>query len=359
MKTKVYTLFLFSIASIFSGCEKEVGKLKTDEHMPIPVVLGTTTQDTSQKYYNSSGITEAVNSANLSTRTMGYIKNIHVQVGDIIKKGQLLINIHNADLAAKLAQAEAGIAEATASYERAEKDFQRFTQLFRDTSASQIELDDVTVQYLMAKARLESATQIKNELNAQFSYTNIKAPFNGKVTNKFVHIGDMANPGMPLIEVESSGLFQVLTRVPESRIFLITNDMEVEVNIKSLNEHVKGKVIEVSTSAKNTGGQYQVKVALESTDFKLRSGMFVNVKFPVAIDAPSQTVYLPKKAIVTHGQLSGVYSVSQSNTALLRWLRLGKTNGDKVEVLSGLSIGEKYILSAEKKLYNGAKISIQ
>ena len=70
-------------------------------------------------------------------------------------------------------------------------------------------------------------------------------------------------------------------------------------------------------------------------------------------------VLIPNKALITNGQLSGIYTVSQSNTAILRWLRLGRNYGNQVEVLSGLSTDETYIVSAGGKLYNGAKISIQ
>ncbi len=73
----------------------------------------------------------------------------------------------------------------------------------------------------------------------------------------------------------------------------------------------------------------------------------------------TQMVLIPTEAIVTNGQLSGLYTVSQSNTALLRWLRLGRTFGDQVEVLSGLKADETYIVSAEGKLFNGAKLSVQ
>ena len=290
---------------------------------------------------------------------MGYVDKIYVQVGEKVRKGQQLISISNTDLSAKLAQVNAGITEATAAYNNAEKDFNRFTALFNENSASQKELDDITANYTMAKARLEGAKQMKNEVNAQFSYANIRAPFSGTVTNKFINVGDMANPGMPLLEVESPGKFQVLAMVPESEILHIKADTDVNVVLKSLDKMVKGKVLEVSTSAKNTGGQFMVKVMLEKTDATVMSGMYVTVQFPTESDESTQAVMLPKEAIVTNGQLTGVYTVSQTNTALLRWLRLGRTIGDKVEVLSGMSVDEQYIVSAEGKLYNGAKIAIQ
>ena len=358
MKNK-YIIGFFLLALFATSCGDGDQKTVADNSPAVTVSVSSITQGSSSSFLTTSGKIEAVKSANLSTRMMGYVDKIYVQVGEKVSKGQQLISISNTDLTAKLAQGNAGITEATAAYNNAEKDFNRFTTLFNENSASQKELDDITANYTMAKARLEGAKQMKNEVNAQFSYTNIRAPFSGTVTNKFINVGDMANPGMPLLEVESPGKFQVLAMVPESEILQIKADADVDVVLKSLGKTVKGKVLEVSTSSKNTGGQYMVKVMLEKTDATVMSGMYATVQFPMQSDESSQAVMLPKEAIVTNGQLTGVYTVSQSNTALLRWLRLGRTIGDKVEVLSGMSVDEQYIVSADGKLYNGAKINIQ
>jgi len=200
---------------------------------------------------------------------------------------------------------------------------------------------------------------MKNEINAQFAYTNITAPFSGVITSKNVKKGDMANPGQPLISIEAPGDFEVVAMVPETEISDIKKDIKVSVNVKSINQTISGKVTEVSTSAAQTGGQYLVKITLDKTDAKILSGMFTTVQFPVERKAETSMVLIPKEAIVNNGQLSGVYTVSQSNTAILRWLRLGRTFGNEVEVLSGLNANESYIVSAEGKLYNGAKISVQ
>ncbi len=358
MKIKIYSILIFlTLFTVFS-CKENV-QIKEDSTPAISVKIAQVSENDSNSVLTSSGKIEAGNSASLSTRIMGYVDKIHVKVGDKIKKGQLLININSADLIAKRAQVNSGISEATVAYKNAENDFNRFTVLFNDSSASQKELDDITAHYNMAKARLESAKQMKNEINAQFSYTHIKAPFSGVVTNKFINVGDMANPGVPLLEVEAPENFQVRAMVSESNISKIKVDSEVQVVVKSLNKKIKGKVVEVSTSSKNTGGQYLVKVSLESTDVKIMSGMYATVQFPNLSKEKSDIVLIPLDAIVTRGQLSGVYTVSQTNKALLRWLRLGKTFGDKVEVLSGLSANEKYIISASSKLSNGSIITIQ
>jgi hypothetical protein len=98
---------------------------------------------------------------------------------------------------------------------------------------------------------------------------------------------------------------------------------------------------------------------MEETDVSILSGMFTTVQFPVEHKEKVGAVLIPIEAIVNNGQLSGLYTISENNTAILRWLRLGKTFGDQVEVLSGLSSNETYIISAEGKLYNGANITVQ
>jgi RND family efflux transporter MFP subunit len=206
---------------------------------------------------------------------------------------------------------------------------------------------------------------MRNEVMAQFSYSNITAPFSGEVTNTFIKEGDMANPGMPLVSIEGVSRMQVTAMVSEGDISQIKNGMPVKIIVKSLNKEVSGKVSEVSGSAKNTGGQYLVKVTLNTNDKTILSGMFVNVQFPLANQPKSETtvktdkVMVPESALVKQGQLTGIYTIANGKTAILRWIRTGKSFGNQVEVLSGLSANEQYIVSAEGKLYNGATISVQ
>lgn len=357
MKTK-YTIAFFALTFLAVSCGDDPKKI-SDDSTSIAVTVNTTNEEVNNPFLTASGSIQAVQSANLSTRMMGYVTKTPVNIGDKVKEGQLLVAINNSDLTAKLSQINASITEATAAFTNAEKDYNRYKNLYAENSASQKEFDDMTAHYTMAKARLEGAKQMKNEIESQFAYVNIRAPFSGVITNRFVKEGDMANPGMPLIALESPNSFEVMARVPESEISKIQSGTTVNVFVKSINQTIKGKVTEVSSSAKNTGGQYVVKVALEKTDAPILSGMFVTVQFPIEVQEKAESVLIPTKAIVKSGQLSGVYTISEENTAILRWLRLGRTYGDNVEVISGLSSNETYIISADGKLYNGAKVTVQ
>ena len=352
---KIYIPLAFSVALLLASCGSKNNETSGDEAV-VTVKVNQVTENQTTPLLSVSGKIQSTNSADLSTRMMGYVNKVYVNVGDSVKKGQMLVSINSADPMAQKAQVDAAIAQATVAFNNAEKDYKRFQNLFADNSASQKEMDDMTAHYEIAKAQLEAAKQKKNEVNAQLAYTNITAPFSGTITNKYIEAGDMANPGMPLISIEVPNDYEVMAMVPETEISQIEKGISVDVLVKSINTSVKGKVKEVSTSAKNTGGQYLVKIALDETKAPILSGMFTTVQFPVTRTSGSQMVVVPSDAIIHDGQLTGIYTVSQSNTAILRWLRLGRTFGDQVEVLSGLSADETYIVSADGKLYNGAKI---
>ena len=358
---KITTLILSTLLLISCGDEKK-NEIATETAIAVKV-SGTTENDNSP-FVTASGKIESLKSASLSTRMMGYVTKLHVKMGQKVTAGQVLVSINNADLQAKKAQVDASILQATAGFNNAKKDYERFKVLFSQQSASQKELDDMTSRYEMAKAGLEGAKQMRNEVMAQFSYSSITAPFSGEVTNTFVKEGDMANPGMPLVSVEGNGLMQVMAMVSEGDITSIKSGMSVNVLVKSSNQQIKGKVSEISGSAANTGGQYLVKINLDNTDATILSGMFVNVQFPIEkaksenATTKSDRVLVPETALVTKGQLTGIYTVT-NDVAILRWIRTGKTFGNQVEVLSGLSADEKYIVSAEGKLYNGVKVSVQ
>uniref|UniRef100_UPI00404B8AF8 efflux RND transporter periplasmic adaptor subunit n=1 Tax=Flavobacterium sp. TaxID=239 RepID=UPI00404B8AF8 len=356
---KIITILTLSTLFLIScGGEK---KNEIANETPIAVKVAGISSENSNSYVSASGKVEAENSANLSTRMMGYVTKVNVKVGQKVSQGQLLVSVNNTDLQAKKAQVNASITQAQAGFNNAKKDYDRFVNLFAQQSASQKELDDMTARYEMAKAGLEAAKQMRNEINAQFAYSNITAPFSGVVTNTFVKEGDMANPGMPLVSIEGAKKLQVTAMVSESDIVSIKEGMKVNVLVKSINQEMEGKVAEVSLSAKNTGGQYLVKINLVKPDTKILSGMFVNVQFPLqnkTVEKTSSKVTVPQEALISQGQLTGIYTVN-NNIAILRWIRTGKTFGNEVEVLSGLTADEKYIVSAEGKLYNGVKVNIQ
>lgn len=355
---KTISIGFLTLATLVACGDSNQDKALADA-ASIPVKVSTVGFDTGGGSFYASGTVEAVQNADISTRMMGYVRRLHVQPGDKVRRGALLIEINNADLAAKKAQVKANIISAEAAFANAEKDYERYKVLYQEQSASQKEMDDIDARYRMTKANLEAARQMEQEVLAQMAYVQIKAPFDAVVTNTFIKEGDMANPGMPLLGLESPEQFQVVAMVPESDIDKVKRDTEAQVHLKSLDKWISGHVSEVSSSSRNTGGQYLVKVKLKPSEADMKTGMYASVKFPLAEAEPSEQLVIPSEILVHKGQLAGVYTITEDNTALLRWLRLGRTVGEGVTVLSGLKPGETIIVAAEGKLYNGAKVSRQ
>ncbi len=361
MKKIVYNTVLISSLWIFASCTTKEQNKAEFKGQPVEVTVNKTSETHAGGNATASGKLVSRNSVNVSTRMMGYITSIPIEVGQSVRAGQQLVSINNTDVQAKGGQADAQISQAQANYNIAKKDYERFKNLFESQSASQKELDDMTARYEMAKAGLEAAKQMKNEVNAQYRYTNVTAPISGVVTAKYVDQGNMANPGMPLLTIESPTELQAQVLVSEQNIVQVKFGMEVLVSIKSTGEEIKAKVAEISQSSANTGGQYLVKINIPGSQERL-PGMFVNVVFPFTaghIQEQESAVLIPESALVRNGQLTGVYVVSEQKTAVLRWLKTGKTIGENIEILSGLKVDEPYITSSDGKLYNGVKIQIK
>jgi RND family efflux transporter MFP subunit len=254
MKKYLHTILIVSVTIFITSCSSDKQKVVVNNLPAIKVTINKVALNTNSQFLSVSGKINASNSADLSTRMMGFVTKANVNVGDKVTKGQLLISINNTDLQAKKGQINTGITQAKTAFNNAEKNYNRFKNLFESNSITLKEMDDMTANYQIAKAGLESANHMKNEINAQFEYANITAPFSGVITGKNIEVGDMANPGISLISIENPSDFDVIAMVPESEIMQIKNDIEVKVLVKSINKSIKGKVIEVSSSAKNTGG---------------------------------------------------------------------------------------------------------
>jgi len=344
-----------------NACSGGSKKKNETNEKPVAVTLSTVSTGT-QPVILASGEVEAVQTANISTRVMSRITQIFVKTGDRVNKGQLLVRVWDEDIKAKRAQADAMIAEAEGAYATAQRDYDRFNNLYKQQSATAKEVDNVTLQHSSAEARLAAAKQMRSEVNAILSYSSLTAPFSGVVTQKLAEVGSIANPGMPILTIEQNGILQVSASVAESDISNIHLGDVANVQIKSAGEFLDGKIIQINPSSQFSGGQYIVKISIPGTAKKeVYAGMFASVSIPMKDirQDKNDVVLVPLSAIFNRDELTGIYTVSANNTALLRWIRLGKTYGDKVEVISGLSKNEKFIGSSENKLYNGAPVIVK
>ena len=336
-------LFLIPVIAssvlLLNACSSGESNNTVENEKPISVTTSAITTSASTIGFTVTGQIEAAHSTNVATRIMGYITKIYVKAGDRVKAGQLLFTVNSNDIQAKQSQVDAMLKQAEAAFHVAQKDFDRYTALYRQNSASAKELEQVTMQYQSAKAGVEAAKGMQLEVKSQLTYANVVAPFGGVVTQKLADEGSLANPGMPIVTIEQDGSLQVTAMVPETEIASLKVGDVANVNVDAANKQFQSKLIQINPSSQFTGGQYIIKLNIPSNDAnKLMAGMYAQIKIQTkgtSLKADtSSMVMIPTTALIYRDQLVGVYTISSQNTAMHRWLRVGKTEGDKVEVLS-------------------------
>ena len=358
MKYLKITPAIIALTSILllQACSGDEQK-KTSEKAALKVSTALP-EKINQSTIQTTGTLKAANSAVISTRMMGYVESVMVEAGEAVQRGEVLLKINSEEALAQKAQAESQVARAKQAFENSEKDWKRYQKLEEKGSISQKEFEGARLQYQSAKSQLKAAEQQLRQAEAQLEYSVIRAPFTGNVGQKFIEAGDMAKPGHPLLSVEGEGLYEVVSRVGESAIRAIKKGQSAEVYLTAMDKTYPAKVSEVSSSSRQSGGQYEVKLRLAKINDTLRPGMYAEVNIN-GKNARKTTLYIPEKELIHKGGLSGVYTVSEENTALLRWLKLGQRHRGKVQILSGLEPGERYIQNTEGKIYNGAPLKIQ
>lgn len=169
--------------------------------------------------------------------------------------------------------------------------------------------------------------------------------------------GALAAPGQPLLVVETLDDLKAIVEVPEADInrFATGDSATIEVGAAG-NVQRRGVVTQINPAGNYASRQFEVQVRLPRDGTSgLKSGMYAQVLYPADAE---RALTVPAQALVTRGQLTGLFAIEDS-TALLRWIRTGQRHGDRVEVLSGLRPGDRYIADASRRILDGQPVRPQ
>jgi len=302
----------------------------------------------------STGTLHARESAIVSAQVVGRIEQVLVQEGDNVRAGQILAVLDDATLRAAAQQAEAGLMAAQSQQAAAQTEanlalstLERFKQLQAQKSVSPQELDEVgrraeaSAERVEAlRAQSEAAKAQDSGARAMLGYTRLRAPFAGVVTARLADPGTLASPGVPLLQVDSGGPLQLQVTVDESAIGTVRKGMKVPVSIDGApTANVTGTMAEIVPAADPASHSFTVKIDLAFTG-KLHVGMYGTAAFATGTH---QAILIPRSAVVLRGSLACAYVLDRNDIAQLRYLTLGAVQENNVEVLSGISAGERLV----------------
>jgi len=376
-----FSTLLFLLGTALLGCNDPEFRDPSPVGHPIAVKLAKAHEEPLDVLYRTSGSVRGRTTAVLTSKTVGYVRSVAVRAGDRVKAGQVLAVLEANDSTASVRRARAGFdqsmdarAEAESAVSAAESALRiaksthgRIAALHASQAVSQQEFDEAqarllgaTAQAEMARARLRMSgsriAQAKAEIGeaqAALDYSQIVAPFAGQVIERRVEPGSLASPGMALFVLEQEGRVLIETAVEESRSSSVTLGDSVSVEIATLGAPVIGHVGEIVPTVDVASRAFLVKVDLPAELVGLKPGMFARLSFRVGRKAP---LAVPTDAVTRRGALDRLFVV-EGDRLRLRMVTLGETQDAWTEVLSGLVVGERVVVSPASFVSDGVRFT--
>lgn len=284
---------------------------------------------------------QATSDTLIASRIMANVLRVNVRAGDQVSENDSLIVLDDKALLAAREQRAQEAAAAQAVLEDARLTRERTESLRKAGSVSQAILDRALTDERRAAAEFERGRRAVAEADAAIGYTRINAPMDGTVIERFTEPGDIASPGQPLLKLFNPGQMRIEATVRESLIRFVAVGDTLNATIDALDLDVVTVVEEIVPSANPTSRTFLLKARL-TTNQILFPGMFARLTIPIA---DAERVWIPARAVQQAGQLRFVY-VRGDDADVRRFVRLGETSGDRVEVRSGLANGEAVVVPA-------------
>ena len=286
----------------------------------------------------SNGLLQAGTDLNFVSDVSGRVVRIFVDKGSRVRKGTVLLKVDSEML-------EADYEAAAAAYEALKKDEERFSKSNEAGGISEQQLDNIRTQLTAAKSRMEVSRR-------RLADATVKSPMDGVINMKFIDLGSLIAPNVPLFEIVDDRTLKVTCSLPESKIAGLSAGQGVTVTSSDAPGQVfSGTVSNIGVKT-DSGLNYPVEVTMNK-DKGLRIGMYMKVHF--ITDETRNGIMVSRNSIVGSAKSAEVF-ILENGTAVQKEVTLGRMAGDSVEVLSGLRDGDLLITSGLMNVSDGVKV---
>ncbi len=338
-----------------------------------------------------SGAFRPYQQVDVHAKVAGYIRNIYVDVGDHVKEGQILALLEVPELNAQVTGAKADVRRYEEAVRRSQSEIKRaessyaayhaaYTRLKRVSDArpwlvAEQELDDATAKDLETEAQIESANAALAEsqsrlvaaqadlerLSALEAYSHITAPFAGVVTKRYADVGALIQAGtasatqsMPVVQVVEWSRLRLVLPVPESAVAQLHMGSIVQVYVSALKRDFEGRVARFTDAVDEETRTMHTEIDVENLDGTLKDGMYAEAK--VILKQRSDALSVPIQALTRHTVGATVLIVNAEERVEEREVTLGVEGSDRVEVLEGLTDGDRVIIGGRSEVTPGEKV---
>lgn len=341
-------MVVFATASVVQSCTESRGNNnaipKASE--PIPVKTIQPEKASGVTTFKLSGQVSTDDEAVLAFKTGGVIKSVLVREGDRVKKGQVLATLDLTEIEAQVAQARHG-------YEKAQRDFTRMSNLYRDSVVTLEQFQNTETARNIAKEQLEAAVFNKN-------FSSIHAPTDGFVLKKFVNAGQVVGIGDPVIKTNGAGKGEWILKVG------VSDKQWAMINIKHhgavtfdafAGKIFDAEVIRKSESSDPQTGAFTIELKIRNNGVKLATGMFGSALIDAG--AGENSWKIPYEAVLdANGNEGFVFVTADGKTAARKAVTISSFDGKSVHIAKGLEGTEALIVTGSAYLTDQSPITI-
>jgi membrane fusion protein, multidrug efflux system len=331
----------------------------------VPITTAIVTTGPIGIYINALGTVTSVYTATMTTRVDGLIVSVNYAEGQMVHKGDVLVQIDPRPYQAALTQAEGTLAHDEALLGEARIDLDRYQLAFNRNAIAKQQLDDQiqTVKQDEGSVKNDQGTVAAAATNVD--YATIKAPIDGRVGLRLVDPGNIvtAASGTPLVVITQLQPITVIFSVAEDYLPQIQKQLrqskKMSVEAFDRNQQTKlasGKLLTLDNQIDTTTGTVKLKAIFENSDVALFPNQFVNAR--LLVDTQQSATLVPTAAIQRNAQGAFVYIVKPNQTAAIQTVTIGTTDGGNAAV-QGVKSGDVLAITGFDKLQDGVKVSVQ
>jgi multidrug efflux pump subunit AcrA (membrane-fusion protein) len=387
---------LLAAAALATGCSKgETAQARGRDVAAKSVKIEVVRQESVRRSVEAVGTLAAVDQVTISSEADGKVSRILADLGDRVTAGQALISLDNEKQQYNFDQQKAALARALAQYgapdpqhlpeiektpdvqkanadlSQATQAYERANELFKRSLVPRQTLDDAEATRESKRASYESALQSAKNLRAsiqaaeasmkladrQFRDTEIRAPFDGYVEKRFVNLGELVKTQMPVIAVVRVDPLKVIAEIPEKMAPWIHDGQPVELSVDAYQDRTfVGKVSRISPAVNTATRAFPFEALVPNKDAVLKPGTFARVH--IESGKLDEVMTLSYSALQYRYGVNRVFVVDNDKLTV-RELKVGDRMGDRIEILSGVSAGDRVAVTDVEKLVDGAKVSVQ
>jgi len=309
-----------------------------------------------------SGTARAGVESRLSFKVTGTVRSVGVAVGDVVRAGQLLVELDDRDYRLQVQEAEAALKSAQAQTRNAQARFTRAQQLYQDGNASRSDLDAARAGYESANQQAKSGEKRLQLANSQLSYTRLLAPLDGSIAALQVEANENVGPGQAVILLNAGARLEVEVAVPEMLIAQVREGSAAQVRFDALGGRVlPAKITEVGVASTSMATTFSVAVRLEGEDAEVRPGMAAEVDIRFG-RGNRERIYVPPVAIGEDrsGRFAYIVEAADEGFAKVhrRAVSIGELTTEGLEVLEGLQDGERVVTAGISRITDGQRVRL-